>query len=231
MSESRETLEKFRDLIDYDTYEEAVSALEYRRLRATVEARDCAAVHNCEYQVQIEELKKEIEELKKKNEWFRCAHLLAAQEEVWLRPKNESPFFMAMTGEVDGECVLWVGCNDTFAYACADAEEASYADAPELLRIAEKEGWPGLMRWVQNQREKTGQNYCDLIEPIEPIARRSNSLDAQRLRAEAAESALKDLAWRLNGAVGKEDNLNHIKWLVDSCNRTLREVGIKKEGE
>lgn len=100
-------------------------------------------------------------------EWFRAAHMLMAQEHILLPVAPDgSPFVYskAEAAVVDGEPRLCVIVNDTFAYASADAEDADYADAPELLRLAVAEGWPGLVRWVQARRHQKG-------EPAEPLPR------------------------------------------------------------
>ena len=122
--------------------------------------------------------------LKQKCEWFRAAHMLLAQDEVFVRAPTEPGFInMASATVVDGEPAIYVLCSDTFAYACADAEEATYADATELLRIGVSEGWPGLVRWVQARRHEKG----DPCEPIVRVRDRMATIDSMRERAEKAE--------------------------------------------
>ncbi len=123
--------------------------------------------------------------LKKRCEWFRAAHMLLAQDEVFVRAPDTGTFVFNMVGAtvVDGEPAIYVLCSDTFAYACADAEEATYADATELLRIGVSEGWPGLVRWVQARRHEKG----DPCEPVMRMRDRMATIDSMRERAEKAE--------------------------------------------
>jgi hypothetical protein len=122
--------------------------------------------------------------LKKRCEWLRAAHMLLAQDEVFVRAPTQPGFInMASATVVDGEPAIYVLCSDTFAYACADAEEATYADATELLRIGVSEGWPGLVRWVQARRHEKG----DPCDPIVPVRDRMATIDSMRERAKKAE--------------------------------------------
>lgn len=122
--------------------------------------------------------------LKKRCEWFRAAHMLLAQDEVFVRAPTEPGFInMASATVVDGEPAIYVLCSDTFALSYADAEEATYADATELLRIGVSEGWPGLVRWVQARRHEKG----DPCEPVMRMRDRMATIDSMRERAEKAE--------------------------------------------
>ena len=102
----------------------------------------------------------------------------------------------SLTNDPNWHPALYILCSDTFGYACADAESADYADAEGLLHIAQEEGWPGLIRWVQRQRQARGEQ----AEPIATVNRAIATFDAMRaerdqLRAEVerlkAELALK----------------------------------------
>jgi len=122
----------------------------------------------------------------REREWYRAAHLLLAQYEAFAGGQDSGPFFV--TAEVTTEGQAWLGLHmgDTFYYACADAEPFSYEDAPRLLDIAKREGWPGLVRYASAKRG--GQ------PPIKPVTERMRLFDdekAARERAEAQVEALK----------------------------------------
>ncbi len=48
--------------------------------------------------------------------------------------------------------VLCLNMNDTFMYACADAEEFTSKDIPEILKIHDDHGWIGLICWAAKHR-------------------------------------------------------------------------------
>jgi hypothetical protein len=52
---------------------------------------------------------------------------------------------------------LWINVSDTFAYACADAEEITVDDLEELQNLYIKYNWEGLVAWVAKKR-----NYLPL---------------------------------------------------------------------
>lgn len=118
--------------------------------------------------------------LKRENTWLRAAHLLLAQEHAFIGMPDGGVFFVTAEVTVEGTPLLALNMNDTFAYACADAEPFNYEDAPELLAIAEREGWPGLTRWAMEKRAERGEP----AEPIKPVQRSMNIVDELRAKVE-----------------------------------------------
>lgn len=145
------------------------------------EANECA--------LQLRALAAERDALQKQVEWMRAAHVFLAAEEAFVSmPDRHNPFFACASAEIDasGTPCLSLNMGDTFMYACADFEPFRYEDAPELLRIGLDEGWPGLVRWTQKQREERGEP----VEPIEPVAQKMLDMDALRERETQLSTAL-----------------------------------------
>lgn len=53
--------------------------------------------------------------------------------------------------------VLFLNCNDVFAWACADAEDVSYDELPELFRLYEVNSYCGPTQWVCVKRNQKPQ--------------------------------------------------------------------------
>lgn len=138
----------------------------------------------------------EVERLRERVAWYRAAHTLIAEESVWLR----SPAEGCVSAEEDGDGpAILVNVNDVFAWGCADAESMRYADAPELLRRQREEGWPGVVRWVQEQREKVGER----AELQPPVQARALTMDALRTENERLRAELHRLGKLAEGAEGR----------------------------
>lgn len=56
----------------------------------------------------------------------------------------------------DGTIILYVGCNDIFAWACADAEDLPYSEVPALYRMAAISNW-GSSKWCCIRRNEKPQ--------------------------------------------------------------------------
>lgn len=127
----------------------------------------------------------DVEKLKRENEWLKAAHWLLANEYAFIGNRRDEPegdiqFFLA--GKLlDGTPTLALNCNDTFYYACADAEPFRYSDAPMLVDIAQREGWPGMVRWAAEQRKMRGEK----AEVIAPVARDMDAHDSALKSAKA----------------------------------------------
>lgn len=77
------------------------------------------------------------------------------------------------TREIDGQSTitLKILLNDTFSYACADAERFEVADLPEIHRLWKAHGYYGLVAWVARKRNE---------EPVKEVR-----LDHAYLKAKA----------------------------------------------
>lgn len=64
-----------------------------------------------------------------------------------------------------------IQCNDTFMYACGDAEDCTLADLPEIARLWKAHGWSGLVAWIARKRN---------MEPVKEFR-----VDPRYLRAKA----------------------------------------------
>lgn len=54
----------------------------------------------------------------------------------------------------DGKAVIWLLMNDTFGYACADAEDVAVESLPLVARMWETHGYSGLTAFAANQRNQ-----------------------------------------------------------------------------
>lgn len=95
----------------------------------------------------------------------------------------------------DGSVVL-VNCNDVFAWGCADTENLSEADIPELFLLWVEDAMWGPVKWVCMKRKEQPQFpiardmkkagvWCGRMEALEP-----NHYDAF-LRERKAKDAIK----------------------------------------
>lgn len=53
--------------------------------------------------------------------------------------------------------VLFLNCNDVFAWGCADAEDVSYSELPELFKLYEADDKCGTIQWVCIKRNQKPQ--------------------------------------------------------------------------
>lgn len=133
---------------------------------------------------------RELAKVSERLRWYRAAHMLVADEFAWVGHRERDDVRLAFLGKDENwDPILYVMCSDTFAWACADAEKTEYADAEKLLAIAVEDGWYGLIRWVQAERERRGE----IAEPIEPVRKMFASYDDAKQRAEAAERSLSEV--------------------------------------
>lgn len=147
---------------------------------------------------------------------YRAAFILLAHDHAfpWMhgeRRKNlESPYppnapilFCANDGaELTSISLL---CSDTFGYACADCEEIALAECPALVELMIREGWAGLVRWIQERRAARGQ----IEKPIATVAeamQRQDDLAAQRDAALSKLAKLSEVAGRLISSAGIADS-------------------------
>lgn len=52
---------------------------------------------------------------------------------------------------------LHVNCNDVFAWGCADAEDISYSEIPELFNMFKKDEYYGPTMWCIKKRKQMPQ--------------------------------------------------------------------------
>lgn len=78
------------------------------------------------------------------------------------------PISAALTPENqvrEATIVLFVRCNDVFAWGCADAEPLTTEDVPNLFEECEKDPKFGMEKWVCKKRnEKPQKPYADMIK-------------------------------------------------------------------
>ena len=164
-------------------------------------------------------------------EGYRAALWLCAAEFAFARtePSGYHDIHAQLT---EGEPRIVICCSDTFAYASADGEWATYPQARDVLDIASREGWPGIVRWVAAHRAGDG-DPPDPVAPVRDLIARHDDLRAQRDEARAAlraaeartawqpiETAPADVevivrvktgsVWRVREAVGSVDRLGWI---------------------
>jgi hypothetical protein len=71
----------------------------------------------------------------------------------------------------DDNVRLVLGCGDTFAYACADAESFTLDEMPEVFRLWKAHGYYGVVAWIAKKRG---------VEPVKEYR-----YDASYLKAKA----------------------------------------------
>jgi multidrug efflux pump subunit AcrA (membrane-fusion protein) len=152
---------------------------------AEKEARAVTERIASERAAEVQRLEARVKELEKQNEWLRAAHQLLANDEAFACPQSGEPFFAMAEVTADGLPMLLLHMNDTFHYACADAEPFRYEDAPELLEIAKREGWGGLALWATERRKERGEHH-EFIRPIEVNVDRAKAA-MEKLEARIAE--------------------------------------------
>ena len=133
---------------------------------------------------ELEDLRKRCAEAEAKAEWFRCAHILIANEYAFVG-QPEAGMFFAMAGIKDGVPTLALNMGDVFFWGTADAESFHYADAPKMLEIAKKDGYTGLIKWCMEQRLARDESFDNTH--LEKYSGEKLKLLA---RAEKAEKAL-----------------------------------------
>ena len=154
---------------------------ELERLHGEAMAKDDFARASCEDAFPaLLALARRAEKAEGELRWYRAAHTLCTHEGLAFIGcrEGEDVRLASLTNDPNWHPALYILCSDTFGYACADAECAEYGDAEALLRLAQAEGWPGLVRWVQAQRQARGER----AETIESV--RSGILELDDLRAE-----------------------------------------------
>ncbi len=125
----------------------------------------------------LDAAERDAEALRSKAEQFRAVLWLLAEETAFVR--TAEGVGVATVEHVEGEDPqVYLSCGDTFAYAFADAEPVSYAEAPEVVRLGVTEGWPGVIRWIAAKRAAAGT-------PEQPIqSARTYMLQVDSLREE-----------------------------------------------
>lgn len=94
----------------------------------------------------------------------RIAELEAA---INLVAQDEYAFFGA-------QGTLVINCGDTFAYACADAEELPFDKIEEVKALYKQYGYSGLVAWIAKRRQcepiREWQNeaYCAARAALSP---------------------------------------------------------------
>lgn len=132
-------------------------------------------------------LQQELEEVKTELESIKAAHWLLANNEAFIFPKEEGDYFAMAEMSNKDQCQMALNANDTFAWSCADAEPFDYKIAPELKKLAQKEGWPGLVRWMANRR---GTNPTE--SSVELMEEYDKALENERERVTRLEFLLKE---------------------------------------
>ena len=79
--------------------------------------------------------------------------MLCANEYAFLSgTKDINHVLIGLPGWNNGVPSLGLLVNDVFAWGCADCESIDYMDAPALVKIIEKDGYTGLIKWVIERR-------------------------------------------------------------------------------
>lgn len=96
-----------------------------------------------------------------------CMLDLLAQDIAFVSYRDGSPFFKKNDKLLDlpdmNEFRFNILCSDTFAWACADSEPVTVAEAPEVHRLYREGGYDAVARWVQTKRG--GPEVAPFIRP------------------------------------------------------------------
>ncbi len=162
----------------------------------------------------LREFRARVAELEARLEGYRAAFYLLSQESAFIVWQDGEPvetrdhnsqFWSAYPVVLEGRPRLLVMCSDTFAYACADWEEATFAEAPELAAVHRTEGWPGLVRWVQKKRPDE--------KVIAPVVKAMENEDTAREKlAKVRELAFR---WSLHSDPYSRDHSMAIERILD----------------
>lgn len=129
------------------------------------------------------------EEMEQRLAQFEALTFLLASECAYVNKVTPDGFWAGQGLDATGRITFNVMCSDTFAYACSDSEEFPLEMAPELVKVLSSEGWPGLVRWVQEKRG--GSEKSPFIKRVRnDIDAHDSALKGLKERAEKAEAAL-----------------------------------------
>ena len=102
--------------------------------------------------------------------------------------------FLAATGlffdDDDDMGPYCLNLNDTFAWACADAERVAVEDLPRLADLVWQYGYGGMLYWVSEQRGGMMPEFRDSRRMVEFVR------NEERIRAELPDSSLRALSRR-----------------------------------
>lgn len=98
---------------------------------------------------------------------LQAALWLIAQDEALAHSVEGGPFFVVPYSDED-VFALALHAGDMFAWATADAEPFGLDQAPMLMELAKREGWPGLVRWIAERRKAV---------PIPPVTEAMEKYD------------------------------------------------------
>jgi hypothetical protein len=132
------------------------------------------------------------EEAERELGWYRAAHVLIANSDVFVHAKGDDVFFTDAVFK-DGKPGLALNMNDVFFWGCADAEDVDYVDAPALLEIAKREGADGLVAYARDKRMARGETWdTKHLATYTPGLVTLDRARAAEARATRAEGALKE---------------------------------------
>lgn len=94
-----------------------------------------------------------------KIKYYEAAHELIAKDEMFLNYDEE------------GNVIFLLLCNDTFGYGCSDCEQIKLEDCPKVLELLNNDGWPAVIKFIIEQREKNGDSFN---RPLGQIKRMMN---------------------------------------------------------
>jgi len=83
---------------------------------------------------------------RRKCEFYEKILWLAARDVVFFSTYNQEK------EDYDGWFHPFILCNDTFGYACADAEEVGEHDVDVLTEVFKKYEWDGVIAFVSKKR-------------------------------------------------------------------------------
>ena len=128
----------------------------------------------------------------------RTAELEAAQRKVdlaekkaWLAAHDVGFFSMWNGTDHSGPPKLALLCNDTFAWATADAEDVLDAQIDTIVELFKSEGEAGVIKWIAQQRNmKPMESVGKWLFGCDAIKKERDDLQAEleRVRGEIAET-------------------------------------------
>lgn len=172
----------------------------------------------------------EIERLRAENEQYRALAHLCALDVTFVSFQGHG-FFVPFDTDGNRAIAFNVICNDTFAYACADAEGITLEKAPEILRLYRAGGWPAVARWVQEQRG--GPSASPFIVPVAEAMKEDDALRAEIERWKRCEQDVADLyEYRSGGAEAEILRIELVRQKDAQIEQMGQEIGrVRAENE
>ncbi|MBX3321336.1 MAG: hypothetical protein KF890_15785, partial [Nitrospira sp.] len=159
-----------------------------------------------------------------------------AEKKAWLAAHDVGFFSMWNGTDHSGPPKLALLCNDTFAWATADAEDVLDEQIDTIVELFKSEGEAGVIKWIAQQRNmKPMESVGKWLFGCDAIKKERDDLQAELERVRADNKALDK--WRADVTMALQrpegaffvDVPQHIKDLVKERDELRALVAANKE--